>query len=155
MGAGFQYTFENISLSKLANAQCFYNHVSSFIKRYFYHNKQKFWDLQINPQCFWQLGQYQICSIFLLSVRYLYGILFSQSWSLAQDFSIRWNMNDLGKVLAEYHKYLILRKLAKAEHVPYLVRWVKEFLQFARDKTGHKFEAVIEMFRRRRGQPLK
>ncbi len=49
-------------------------------------------------------------------------------------------MNNLEKVLAEYHKYLMLRKLAKAEHVPYLVRWVKEFLQFARDKTGHKFE---------------
>jgi hypothetical protein len=31
---------------------------------------------------------------------------------------------------------------AKTEHAPYLVRWVKEFLQFAKDKTGHKFEAV-------------
>ena len=36
---------------------------------------------------------------------------------------------------------------AKAEHVPYLVGWVREFLRFARDKTGHKFETVIEMFR--------
>ena len=51
-------------------------------------------------------------------------------------------MNNLEKVLAEYHKYLTLRKLAKAEHAPYLVRWVREFLHFARDKTGHKFEAV-------------
>ena len=51
-------------------------------------------------------------------------------------------MNNLEKLLAEYHKYLMLRKLAKAEHVPYLVGWVREFLQFARDKTGHKFEAV-------------
>ena len=58
-------------------------------------------------------------------------------------------MNNLEKILDEYHKYLILRKLAKKEHVPYLVRWVKEFLQFARDKTGHKFETVIEMFRQR------
>ena len=56
-------------------------------------------------------------------------------------------MNNLEKILDEYHKYLILRKLAKEEHVPYLVRWVKEFLQFAKDKTGHKFETVIEMFR--------
>ena len=56
-------------------------------------------------------------------------------------------MSKLDKILDEYHKYLTLRKLAKAEHVPYLVRWVKEFLRFARDKTGHKFETVIEMFR--------
>ena len=51
-------------------------------------------------------------------------------------------MNKLEKVLAEYHKYLTLRKLAKAEQVPYLVRWVREFLRFAKDKTGHKFETV-------------
>ena len=51
-------------------------------------------------------------------------------------------MNKLENILDEYHKYLILRKLAKTEHVPYLVRWVKELLQFARDKTGHKFETV-------------
>ena len=62
-------------------------------------------------------------------------------------FSIRNSMNKLDKILEEYHKYLMLRKLAKAEHVPYLVGWVKESLQFARDKTSHKFETVIEMFR--------
>ena len=52
-------------------------------------------------------------------------------------------MNKLDKILEKYHKYLMLRKLAKKEHAPYLVGWVKEFLQFAKDKTGHKFEAVI------------
>jgi hypothetical protein len=56
-------------------------------------------------------------------------------------------MNKLEKVLAEYHKYLMLRKLVKKEHAPYLVRWVKEFLRFAKGKTAHKFETVIEMFR--------
>jgi len=56
-------------------------------------------------------------------------------------------MGKLEKLLAEYHKYLTLRKLAKAEHVPYLVRWVREFLKFAKGKTGHKFETVIEMFK--------
>ena len=40
-------------------------------------------------------------------------------------------MNKLEQVLAEYHNYLIDRKLAKAEHVPYLVAWAKKFLQFA------------------------
>jgi hypothetical protein len=45
-------------------------------------------------------------------------------------------MNKLENILDEFHKYLMLRKLAKTEHVPYLVRWVKEFLQFARDKTA-------------------
>jgi hypothetical protein len=56
-------------------------------------------------------------------------------------------MNKLDKILDEYHKYLTLRKLAKADQIPYLVRWVREFLQFARAKTGHKFETVIEMFK--------
>ncbi|MDP6546869.1 MAG: integron integrase [Phycisphaerae bacterium] len=56
-------------------------------------------------------------------------------------------MNKLDKVLDEYHKYLTRRKLAKETHAPYLVRWVKEFLRFASDKSGHKFETVIEMFR--------
>ncbi|MDP6544541.1 MAG: hypothetical protein QGH60_11155 [Phycisphaerae bacterium] len=58
-------------------------------------------------------------------------------------------MNKLEKVLAEYHNYLMSRKLAKVEHVPYLVRWVKQFLRFASDKTGYKFETVIEMFKQR------
>jgi hypothetical protein len=58
-------------------------------------------------------------------------------------------MNKLDKILDEYHKYLTLRKLAKADRVPYLVGWVKEFLQFARDKTAHKFEAVVEMLRQK------
>ncbi len=56
-------------------------------------------------------------------------------------------MNKLEKVLDEYHKYLTRRKLAQEVQVPYLVQWVREFLRFAKDKTGHKFEAVIEMFR--------
>ena len=51
-------------------------------------------------------------------------------------------MNNLDKILDEYHNYLMDRKLAKKEHTPYLVRWVKEFLRFARNKTGHKFETV-------------
>ena len=29
-------------------------------------------------------------------------------------------MNNLEKVLAEYHKYLMLRKLGRKEHAPYL-----------------------------------
>ena len=56
-------------------------------------------------------------------------------------------MNKLDKILDEYHKYLMFRKLCKAEHAPYLVRWAKQFLRFAKGKTGHKFETVIEMFR--------
>jgi len=56
-------------------------------------------------------------------------------------------MSKLEKVLDEYHKYLMHRRLAKEAHTPYMVRWVRQFLQFAKDKTGHKFETVIEMFR--------
>jgi len=56
-------------------------------------------------------------------------------------------MNKLDKILDEYHKYLICRKLAKKARIPYLVRWVRQFLQFAKGHTGHKFETVIEMFR--------
>ncbi len=56
-------------------------------------------------------------------------------------------MSKLDKILDEYHKYLTLRKLAKAEHATYLVRWVREFLQFAKDKSTRKFETVIEMLK--------
>ena len=56
-------------------------------------------------------------------------------------------MNKLERLLAEYHKYLTRRKLAKETHAPYLVRWVKEFLRFAKGQTGRKFETVMEMFR--------
>jgi len=56
-------------------------------------------------------------------------------------------MNELEKVLAEYHKYLTCRKLANEARAPYFVRWVREFLRFAKGKTDHKFETVIEMFR--------
>jgi len=58
-------------------------------------------------------------------------------------------MSKLEEVLTEYHKYLKRRKLGKEAHLPYLVRWVRQFLQFASDKTGHQFEAVVEMFRQR------
>jgi hypothetical protein len=58
-------------------------------------------------------------------------------------------MNNLDKILDEYHKYLIDRKLVKKVRAPYLVRRVREFLQFARDKTGRRFETVIEMFKQR------
>ena len=56
-------------------------------------------------------------------------------------------MNKLDKILDEYRKYLMRRKLAKQAHVPYLVSWVKEFLRFAKGHAGHKFETVVEMFR--------
>ena len=66
----------------------------------------------------------------------MYGILDISPWALSQNFSIRCNMNKLEKVLAE-DQVLHDRTLTKAEHATYLVRWVKEFLQFGRDKTGH------------------
>ncbi len=46
-------------------------------------------------------------------------------------------MNELEKVLAEYHKYLTCRKLANEARAPYLVRWVREFLRFAKGKRRH------------------
>ena len=51
-------------------------------------------------------------------------------------------MNKLEKVLDEYHKYLMRHKLARKAHIPYLVRWVRQFLRFAKDKNGHRFETV-------------
>ncbi len=51
-------------------------------------------------------------------------------------------MNKLDRILDEYHKYLMQRRLVKELHAPYLVRWVREFLRFAKDKTGYKFETV-------------
>jgi len=77
-----------------------------------------------------------------LPVRSVYGIFTYSPRAPAQDSNTRYSMNKLEQVLTEYHKYLTRRKLAKAEHVPYLVRWVREFLRFAKGKTGHMFDTV-------------
>jgi len=58
------------------------------------------------------------------------------------DSNKQGGMNKLDKILDSYHKYLTQRKLAKQAHVPYLVRWAREFLTFAKGHTGHKFETV-------------
>jgi len=51
------------------------------------------------------------------------------------------SVSRLEETLDEHHKHLIHRRLAKEAYRPYLVGWVRRFLQFANDKTGHKFEA--------------
>jgi len=48
--------------------------------------------------------------------------------------------------LAGYDNFLREKGLAKESHRPHLVRWVKEFLLFARDHPGHTFEQTSELF---------
>jgi len=43
----------------------------------------------------------------------------------------------LNQVLAGYATFLREKELALAKHQPYLVRWVREFLLFARDHGGY------------------
>ena len=38
------------------------------------------------------------------------------------------------------------RHLAPAKHQPHLVRWVREFLLFAREHAGYSFEQTLDLF---------
>ncbi len=59
-------------------------------------------------------------------------------------------MDQAGKqfqtVLNNYAKFLREKKLAPPKHQPYLVRWVKEFLHFARAHPGYTFEQTLDLF---------
>ncbi|MFH1037601.1 MAG: phage integrase N-terminal SAM-like domain-containing protein [PVC group bacterium] len=49
-------------------------------------------------------------------------------------------------VLNNYAKFLREKKLALPRHQPYLVRWVKEFLHYARGHPGYTFEQTLDLF---------
>ncbi len=52
----------------------------------------------------------------------------------------------LHEVLDGYAKFLQDRNLALNKHQPYLVRWVREFLLFARAHAGYTFEQTLDLF---------
>jgi hypothetical protein len=45
-----------------------------------------------------------------------------------------------------YAKFLQYKNLALDKHQPYLVRWVREFLLFARAHAGYSFEQTLDLF---------
>ena len=52
----------------------------------------------------------------------------------------------LRTVLDAYANFLCEKKLAVPKHQPYLVRWVREFLLFARQHGGYTFEQTLDLF---------
>ena len=49
------------------------------------------------------------------------------------------------EVLNGYAKFLQEKNLALDKHQPYLVRWVAEFLRFARAHSGYSFEHTLDL----------
>ena len=52
----------------------------------------------------------------------------------------------LHEVLDGYAKFLQDKNLSLDKHQPYLVRWVREFLLFARAHAGYSFEQTLDLF---------
>ena len=52
----------------------------------------------------------------------------------------------LRAVLDGYGRFLRTRHLAPAAQQPHLVRWVREFLLFAREHEGYTFEQTLDLF---------
>lgn len=52
----------------------------------------------------------------------------------------------LPEVLDGYANFLRDKELAIPKHQPYLVRWVREFLLFARNHGGYTFEQTLDLF---------
>jgi len=52
----------------------------------------------------------------------------------------------LREVLDGYAKFLQDKNLALDKHQPYLLRWVQEFLLFARAHAGYSFEQTLDLF---------
>ena len=49
-------------------------------------------------------------------------------------------MSKIDTVMAEYREYMQSRRLAKAKHIPFLVKWVRQFLAFAKEHNGKSFD---------------
>ena len=49
-------------------------------------------------------------------------------------------------MLDGYANFLQERELALSKHQQYLVRWVREFLHFAREHGGYTFEQTLDFF---------
>ena len=52
----------------------------------------------------------------------------------------------LRDVLDDYANFLRGKELALPKHQPHLVRWVRDFLFFARQHGGYTFEQTLDLF---------
>lgn len=52
----------------------------------------------------------------------------------------------LTQILDGYAHFLREKELALPKHQPYLVRWVKDFLLFAKEHSGYTFEQTLDLF---------
>lgn len=52
----------------------------------------------------------------------------------------------LTRILDGYANLLQENDLALLKHRPYLVRWVKDFLLFAKEHGGYTFEQTLDLF---------
>ena len=52
----------------------------------------------------------------------------------------------LQAVLEGYSNFLREKNLAMPKHQSHLVRWVREFLLFAREHSGYTFEQILDSF---------
>ena len=52
----------------------------------------------------------------------------------------------LTRILDGYANFLQKKDLALLKHQPYLVRWVKDFLLFAKEHGGYTFEQTLDLF---------
>lgn len=59
----------------------------------------------------------------------------------------RWN-----PILEGYARFLKKRELALPKHQPHLVRWVRNFLDFADQRAGYSFEQTLDLFLAEVGQ---
>ena len=58
----------------------------------------------------------------------------------------------LQAVLEGYSNFLREKKLPLPKHQPHLVRWVREFLLFAKEHSDYTFEQTLDMFLNTRGE---
>jgi hypothetical protein len=58
----------------------------------------------------------------------------------------------LHEVLGGYATFLQDKNVALDKHQPYLVRWVREFLPFARQHAGYRFEQTLDLVLAERGR---
>ena len=64
-------------------------------------------------------------------------------------------MNKIDTVLADYEAYLKRHRMAKSKHIPYLVKWVRRFLDFAKRQRGKSFDEVSLLYGAELGKDAK
>lgn len=50
------------------------------------------------------------------------------------------------KVLQRYADFLRQRKLVSEKNIPFFIRWVNEFLNYAHTRPGYSFEQTLDYF---------